>query len=208
MTPNERAYAGAVTYDAADAMGWHHSAWDTKRVLAVSPSMIHASAQWCRYDAAGERILPNNVSYVITQVGGAWGIQARFGVDSGPPKDPRSSVDQALGAWDRLFEAVARRDLPGIEHNARLPFDLVGVGVVTVATMPEDVLSHLSESIVGTRVGDALTLQVGRQGVNLGVALRGRGGETSHVLSLVVLDDQGPRVSAVSVLRGAHLFAD
>lgn len=88
LSPTEQDYADAVNYGAADAMGWDHSEWDTKEILAVSPSKIHASAQWCRYDAAGERILPNNVSYVITKVVGRWGIQARFGVDSPPPDAP------------------------------------------------------------------------------------------------------------------------
>jgi hypothetical protein len=192
-----------VNYDAADAMGWHHSAWDQKQILAVSPVQIHASAQWCRYNAAGERILPNNVSYVITQVDGRWGIQARFGVDSALPDDPNTAVGRAKAAWRRLREAMARSDAEELEQVVRLPFNLIGVGRITVATTANEVVDHLGG--VGTATGEAVDLQVGQFGVNLGAELREENGDTCHALLLVVLSDQGARVSAISLLRGAHV---
>jgi hypothetical protein len=207
VTFDERAYAEAVTYDAPDAMGWHHSAWDTKRVLAVSPTKIHASAQWCRYDASGERILENNVSYVITGVDRRWGIQARFGVDSAPPEDPDPAVARARAAWDRLWEAVARGDAAGLDEAVALPCSLIGVGRITVATTPEEVVDHLGEGMAGATAGEAAALQVGRLGVNLGVELRAATGAMAHALSLVGLTEHGARVSALSLLRAAQVFA-
>jgi hypothetical protein len=207
VTPDERAYAGAVTYDAADAMGWHHSAWDSKRILAVSPSKIHASAQWCRYDAAGQRILENNVSYVITEVEGRWGIQARFGVDSAPPEDPDPTVDRARAVWDRLWEAAVQGDAAGLDEIVALPCSLIGVGRITVAATPAELVDHLAEGLAGTTAGVAAALQVGRLGVNLGAEYRAPGGDSGHALSLVVLTEHGARVSALSLLRGARVFA-
>ncbi len=198
-------YAARASYDAADAMGWHHSAWDTKQLLAVSPTKIHASAQWCRYNAAGDRILPNNVSYVITEVGGRWGIQGRFGVDSAAPEDPLAAVGRATAAWDRLSAAAGRGDVWGVGGAVRLPVYLVGIGGVTVAATPEEVLAPLGECVAqGT--AEVVALQVGRLGVNLGVQLRTANGENCHALVLVVLDPGGPRVSAVSLLREAQVL--
>jgi hypothetical protein len=199
VTPDERAYADAVTYNAPDAMGWHHSAWDWKRILATSPTKIHASAQWCRYDSLGERILENNVSYVITEVAGRWGIQARFGVDSAAPEDPGTAVRPALDAWSRLLESLVRGDPEGIEAVVRLPLTLVGVGQLTVASTPAQLLQSLRESM-NTASGEAEPLQIGRLGVNLGIDLHKPDGARSHALALVVLAPEGALVSAVSLL--------
>lgn len=110
VSATEADYATETTYEAADAMGWDHSEWDAKTVLAVSPDRIHASAQWCRYDASGQRILVNNVSYVITEVDGRWGIQARFGVDSPPPTDPDATATWPRPSWPRCWRRCRPSD--------------------------------------------------------------------------------------------------
>lgn len=190
-----RDYAAGVSYDAPDAMGWHHSAWDTQEILAVSPDKIHASAQWCRYDAQGERILPNNVSYVITLVDGQWGIQARFGVDSPPPDDGPAAAAAAIDAWTRLWSALGANRAGDVAPVMRLPFPIVGAGEVAWATAPDDLIAALRD-IAGAAVVDVRPLQVGRRGVNLGVTFA----TGAHGLFLVLLDEGRPRVAGASVL--------
>lgn len=200
VVPTEAQYAAAVTYDAADAMGWDHSEWERKQILAVSAAKIHASAQWCRYNAAGERILPNDVSYVITDVDGRWGIQARFGVDSPPPDDPSETARQAQQVWTRFWEAVAAGRADDVAPLVRLPFDVIGRGAVDRAADPSAVVGHLVAAATAAEVDDITPLQVGRLGVNLGVEMRGPSGRTDHGLFLVTLDET-PRVAAASLLR-------
>ena len=101
------------------------------RIPAVSEDKIHASAQWCRYDAQGERILPNNVSYVITKVEDRWGIQARFGVDSPPPDDPAAVAAAATDAWTSLWSALAAGGADEVGRRVRLPFPIVDAGEVS-----------------------------------------------------------------------------
>jgi hypothetical protein len=189
-------YAAGVSYEAPDAMGWHHSAWDTKEILAVSSDKIHASAQWCRYDAQGQRILPNNVSYVITLVEGQWGIQARFGVDSPPPDDDAAVAAAATDAWTSLWSALAAGGADEVARCVRLPFPIVGAGEVSWATAAEDVVAGLRDVATGSTVGDVRPLQVGRRGVNLGVTLSGG----THGLFLILHGDDGPVVAGASVL--------
>ena len=191
-------YAEAVSYEAAHDMGWDHSAWDSKQILAVSPAKIHASAQWCRYDAAGERILTNDVSYVITRVSGRWGVQARFGVDSPPPDDASAAAGTARGALTRLLEALAAGAAGDVDPVVRFPFHVVGTGEVHSAASPDELLAHLGEA--GATTGDITPLQVGRRGVNLGVALTRAGSHRLHGLFLVSLHDATPRVAAASLL--------
>lgn len=191
-------YAAGVSYDAPDAMGWHHSAWDTTDILATSPDKIHASAQWCRYDADGGRILPNNVSYVITRVDEQWGIQARFGVDSPPPDDGPAVAAATTATWTSLWSALGAGRAGDIAPLVRLPFPIVGAGEVTWATEVDDVVAALGDVAGGATVVDVRTLQVGRRGVNLGVTFSGGG----HGLFLVLLGEDGPRVAGASVLFG------
>jgi len=207
VTPDERSYAAATNYHAADAMGWDHSEWDAKTVLAVSDTKIHASAQWCRFNAAGERILVNNVSYVITDVGGRWGIQARFGVDSPPPADPSGAIGRAEGAWERVLAAAGDGSTAAATELVRLPFNIIEVGDIKVASNLEDVLAYLGNLAAGTGPQETVALQAGDMGVNLGVTLTGSGGSRRHALVLVVLDEEGARVSAASVIDDAHLVS-
>ena len=199
VTPTERAYADAVDYAAADRMGWDHSAWDSKRVLATSPSKIHASAQWCRYNARGERILPNNVSYVITRVDDRWGIQARFGVDSAEPADPAAV---SATATEVLTEALAVIGASGggrgVEELVRLPFHVIDTGRVATARSVDEVRRELGNAVRGMTVAGTTALQVGEKGVNVGVDLRNA--ESSlHGLFLVTLEAK-PQLAAVSLL--------
>jgi hypothetical protein len=199
FSPTESDYADAVSYEAADAMGWHHSEWDTKDILAVSARKIHASAQWCRYDAAGGRILPNNVSYVITDVGGRWGIQARFGVDSPTPDDPGVLADRARTTWTDLWAAIAAGATEDIDRLVRFPFDIVGTGEVRRAKTPDDILAFVGDA-GSAAPGDVTPLHVGERGVNLGVRLTTAGGAALHGLFLVSLHDGDAHVAAASLL--------
>lgn len=189
-------YAAGVSYEAPDAMGWHHSAWDTKEILAVSPDKIHASAQWCRYDARGERILPNNVSYVITKVDEQWGIQARLGVDSPPPNDRPAVADAAIDVWSRLWSARSDGRAGDVASLVRLPFPVVGCGEVTWATEVGGLVAALGNVDDSTSVVEVTPLQVGRRGVNLGVTFAGG----AHGLFLVLHGEDGPLVAGASVL--------
>jgi hypothetical protein len=201
FSPTEQDYAAGVSYEAPDAMGWHHSAWDEKRILAVSPAKIHASAQWCRYDAAGARILPNNVSYVITRVDGRWGIQARFGVDSRPPERPEVVAEQATSAWRAWWTALATGQVDDLEARSQLPFAVVGTGTVEQPATGADLVRLLGRpSVSGTTAGEVTPLQVGDRGVNLGVVLTDDDGRTHHGLFLVTIRDSTARVAATSML--------
>ena len=200
-SPTAQHYADAVNYDTADAMGWHHSSWDHKWILAVSPDKIHASAQWCRYDHQGERILPNNVSYVITNIDGRWGIQARFGVDSPAPVQPTAVGDDATSAWSEWWTALATGNDGGLASRSRFPFHVVGTGVAHELDVPADLQRQFAEVARATTASRPTPLQIGERGVNLGVSLTGNDGRTRHGLFLITIEDTAVRVAAASLLE-------
>ena len=200
FSPTEQDYAAGVSYEAPGAMGWHHSAWDEKHILAVSPTKIHASAQWCRYDGAGDRILPNNVAYVITEVAGRWGIQARFGVDSPPPERPRAIADRASAAWRAWWEATGAGASDEVDALTQFPFHVVETGAVHRPATVAELVRRLAPTSASATVGEVTPLQVGERGVNLGVALTDDAGQKHHGLFLVTVRDTTSRVAGASLL--------
>lgn len=57
--------------------GWHHSRWDSREVIHSSPDKVHLAVQFTRYGADDRALNTYLAVYVITNVGGHWGIQAR-----------------------------------------------------------------------------------------------------------------------------------
>ena len=56
------------------------------RSAGIEPVRLHQSGDeehllggWTRYNAAGDPILANRITYMLTRAGGSGGLQARFG---------------------------------------------------------------------------------------------------------------------------------
>ena len=75
-TPAE--YATAFDFDALKrTAGWHHSAYDYKKIVQSSDNKVHVAVRFTRYRADGSKIASYEAVYVVTRVDGRWGIQAR-----------------------------------------------------------------------------------------------------------------------------------
>jgi hypothetical protein len=75
-TPQQ--YAAGVNFDQTLATGWHHSEWVSRDVLQVGATKVHASGSWRRYTAADAPMAGSDITYIITEQRGHWGVQARF----------------------------------------------------------------------------------------------------------------------------------
>jgi hypothetical protein len=75
-TPQQ--YAAGVNFDQTLATGWHHSEWVSREVLQVGATKVHVSGSWRRYTAADQPMAGNDITYIVTEQRGRWGIQARF----------------------------------------------------------------------------------------------------------------------------------
>ncbi len=82
LYPTARNYAQSASWDRFKATGWVRTDGIEPVRTHESADKVHLADGWTRYTAAGERILSNRVTYVLTRIDGSWGIQARFGVDS------------------------------------------------------------------------------------------------------------------------------
>ncbi len=56
---------------------WHHSAWDSRTVIASSPDKVHFDVQFTRYRSDGSSIGQYRSLWIVTQLDGRWAAQAR-----------------------------------------------------------------------------------------------------------------------------------
>lgn len=87
----------------AESMGWERfvaTGW--VRTQGLEPVRVHESDDmvllaggWTRRRADGSPIVSNRVLYTLTKLGGSWGIQARFGIDSFEPGSDQESLARA-----------------------------------------------------------------------------------------------------------------
>jgi hypothetical protein len=87
--PHVRLASGAVrtwetpgTYRFADFLGragdgWHESRWDERSVIHAGVDKVHFAVVFSRWRADGSLMGRYQSIYVVTRVGGKWGIQAR-----------------------------------------------------------------------------------------------------------------------------------
>jgi hypothetical protein len=57
--------------------GWHHSAWDFRRVIAAGPRKVHFDVQFTRYRADNSVIGRYRSLYIITSRDEKWAIAIR-----------------------------------------------------------------------------------------------------------------------------------
>jgi hypothetical protein len=57
--------------------GWHHTAWDFRRVIVAGPEKVHLDVQFTRYRADNSLLGSFRSLYIVTRRDGVWAIQAR-----------------------------------------------------------------------------------------------------------------------------------
>lgn len=88
--PHVRLASGTVTvfktrgdfnfnaFDArAETQGWDRSEWDYKHVIQAGTDKVHFDVQFTRYRADGSTIGSYKSLWIVTRIGGHWGVQAR-----------------------------------------------------------------------------------------------------------------------------------
>lgn len=57
--------------------GWSHSRWEKRALVQFGATKAHFAVSYTRYRADGSVIGVYESLYILTEVGGRWGIQAR-----------------------------------------------------------------------------------------------------------------------------------
>ena len=67
----------AGMFDWLAAQGWHHSAWEHRKVIHASEDKVHFDTRFTRYREDGSKVGTYDSLYVVTKQAGHWGVQAR-----------------------------------------------------------------------------------------------------------------------------------
>jgi len=202
ISANEAEYAGRASWENPQAMGWVRTQGIEPVRVHESPTKVHVTGGWTRYNASDEPILTNRVTYILTRIDGGWGIQARFGLDSYVPGEDFSETERAATAavYD-VAKAVASGDREAYESAFHLPFVVVDVGKVErVEAPPDDIFAMLTPPAGSGLIVNVEALQVGRTGANLAVDLRGPDARRRGIV--LVTEREGRwAIQALSMLR-------
>jgi hypothetical protein len=57
--------------------GWHHTAWDFRRVIVAGAAKVHLDVQFTRYRSDDTSIGSFRSLYIVTKRDGVWAIAAR-----------------------------------------------------------------------------------------------------------------------------------
>lgn len=70
-------FANTRAFENLAATGWDHSHWLTREVTLAAPGKVHIATVFQRFNSANEVIGTYESLYIVTNVNGHWGTQAR-----------------------------------------------------------------------------------------------------------------------------------
>lgn len=70
-------FAETRAFETLPRSGWDHSHWLTRDVVLVSDNKVHIATEFARFNSDNEVLATYQSLYIITNVDGHWGTQAR-----------------------------------------------------------------------------------------------------------------------------------
>ncbi len=70
-------FSATPPFDALKDIGWDHSHWISRNVIMSSSAKVHIATVFQRFNSKNESIGQYESLYIVTRVGGRWGIQSR-----------------------------------------------------------------------------------------------------------------------------------
>jgi hypothetical protein len=195
-------YAAGSFWDRSEEgwEGWVRTQGITPVRIHESDERVHLAGGWTRYNAAGEPIRSNRVTYILTRLATGWGIQARFGTDSfDEGEDTARSEQAALEVIQRHLDAWDTGDLTGCAAVASYPLTDVGIGTVARYESASDYEATLAaQNWSATASHNIHAHQVGRTGVNISVTATLADSTRAQALFLVAQQDEVWAITARS----------
>lgn len=204
-------YASGVNFEQTLRTGWHHSEWVSRDVLQVRPSKVHIAGSWQRFTADGRPQTSSAITYIVTNVGGHWGVLARFAAGAGTIDAATQARNSAAGlqAVTAFFAAWNGHDPQAVAAAIHYPHVRIADGRVDVWKSPDAFLDGAEpgrqRTWYQTRVDKVAVAQTTANGVNLTVTISrlGRDGKvlsTDEGVFLVALRDGSWKVQARSMM--------
>lgn len=206
-TPEQ--YAAGVNYSQTLKTGWHHSEWTSRRVLHVGLGQAHVAGSWMRYTEDDRPLVGNDITYIVTNHGGRWGVLSRFAAGPSGLDATAAAANGAAArkAVDTYFAALNRHDLPALTAAIHYPHVRIADGAVEIARTAAEFGAGSEPGRLRTwfetRIERIEVVQTSANGVNIALTYsrRDRSGRimsTYDAVILVVRRDDGWKVQAIS----------
>ena len=211
MTRTPEEYAAGVNFQQTLATGWDHSEWVTREVLHVGLDKVHAAGSWQRYDKNGKPLAGSDITYIVTNQNGRWGIQARFaagvaGLDAPTRTKNEAAAQAAVAAFMKAWNS---HDPAAVAAALHYPHVRMADGLLEIWNSAEQFLAGAEpgrqRTWYQTRLDQSKVVQATSNGVNVSVVFS-RLGRDGRVLTrdegvfLVILRNNGWRVQARSTM--------
>ena len=123
LSRTEAEYASGVDFEQTLRTGWDHSEWVSREVLQVGVDKVHVAGSWQRFTADGRAQARSAITYIVTEQGGAWGIQARFAAGTGEVDAAvrASNATAAQGAAQSFIRAWNSHDPQALAASVHYP---------------------------------------------------------------------------------------
>ena len=161
-------YISGVDFQKTIDSGWDHSEWDYRSVLHVSPRKIHMAGQWSRYNSEGQIILTTPIVYIVTDTGGHWGIQSRFGADYvGEDTDTTELMRRGFELIQNFVNQHNAGNQPACAEMLNYPHFTIGIGELTIMETADNL--QLNDSAI--KIESLQAIQSGRHSLNFTIEL-------------------------------------
>ncbi len=158
-------YIADVDYAPLIASGWDHTKFEELRLIHDGDTKAHVAGRWARFDAAGNVIRRNLVSYIVTRTGGTgdgvdshvdgeWGIQARFGAGAPLPEGEAEPIAQiAIAKVEEYMAAFNARDPVSWAATLNYPHLRIAGGDFRIWETEEEVAAGMDFDAFAERFG-------------------------------------------------------
>jgi len=192
-TPEQ--YAAGVNYQQTLATGWHHSEWTSRRVLQVGVNQAHVAGSWQRYTEDDRPLAGNDITYIVTNRDGQWGVLSRFAAGPSGLEAPAAAVNGAAArkAVEAYFAALNHHDVKAFASALHYPYVRISDGVVELSRTSADLLAGSEPGRLRTwfetRQDRIEVIQASANGVNIAVTYsrRDRSGRIMSAYEAVLL---------------------
>ena len=201
-TEDEYVATAAANYTGVIATGWDHTEFEDLQLVHEGDTKAHIAGRWARFDAAGNVIRRNLVTYIATEVDGQWGIRARFSAGAPLPEDQEQPIaDVAVAKVEEYMNAFNARDPVAWAATLNYPHLRIASSELAVSASEEEFASQMDFDAFADRFGwdhsewdEIEAVQVAENGVNVALTFSrcnadGEVGSTFNTLYLVTNDN-------------------
>jgi hypothetical protein len=140
-----------VTFPYLDSVGWGHSEWDQIEISQSDTSKVHITAQYGRYDVAGNLIRVADTFWIVTKQDDHWGMKFRSSfAEEGSSEEAAiaKAESAALDVLGQYIKARNDRDSESLSAAKNYPYVHLKRGSFQRWDTPEDYIVYEETEVI------------------------------------------------------------